>query len=165
VPVLGGSDRAGQYLAVAAAQYLLGRGEAVHVRHPDIHQHDSRLQSAHQVDSLQAVRSLAGHANVCLTSQDDAEAGPDQPLVIADDDRDRAAAGTARPPATRARPGTNQLTQLAAAAQVPDDILDAFCVTARTWDEAIEVAGRRYQGVAEQTPTCRRLSASPARPQ
>lgn len=40
--------------------------------------------------------------------------------------------------------------QNAMAAQVPDEILDAFCVTARTWDEAIEVAGRRYEGIADR---------------
>jgi hypothetical protein len=32
------------------------------------------------------------------------------------------------------------------AAQVPDEILDTFCVAAPTWDDAIELAACRYEG-------------------
>ena len=38
----------------------------------------------------------------------------------------------------------------AMAAQVPDEILDTFCVAARTWGEAIELAVRRYQGIVDR---------------
>ena len=38
----------------------------------------------------------------------------------------------------------------AMAAQVPDQVLDTFCVAARTWAEAIDLAGRRYQGIADR---------------
>jgi hypothetical protein len=36
------------------------------------------------------------------------------------------------------------------AAQVPDEILDTFCVAARTWGEATELAVRRYQGIVDR---------------
>jgi probable F420-dependent oxidoreductase len=38
----------------------------------------------------------------------------------------------------------------AMAAQVPDEILDTFCVAARTWDDAIELAACRYQGIVDR---------------
>ena len=38
----------------------------------------------------------------------------------------------------------------AMAAQVPDEILDTFCVAARTWDDAIDLAARRYQGLTDR---------------
>jgi len=36
------------------------------------------------------------------------------------------------------------------AAQVPDEILDTFCVAARTWDDAIELAACRYEGLTDR---------------
>jgi probable F420-dependent oxidoreductase len=36
------------------------------------------------------------------------------------------------------------------AAAVPDEVLDAFCVVADTWPEAIAVARRRYRGIADR---------------
>jgi hypothetical protein len=36
------------------------------------------------------------------------------------------------------------------AAQVPDEILDTFCVAARTWGDAIELAACRYQGIVDR---------------
>jgi probable F420-dependent oxidoreductase len=38
----------------------------------------------------------------------------------------------------------------AMAAQVPDEILDTFCVAAPTWGDAIELATHRYQGLADR---------------
>jgi probable F420-dependent oxidoreductase len=38
----------------------------------------------------------------------------------------------------------------AMAAAVPDEVLDEFCVSARSWDEAIERARRRYDGLADR---------------
>jgi probable F420-dependent oxidoreductase len=38
----------------------------------------------------------------------------------------------------------------AMAAVVPDDILDAFCVSAPTWDEAVDRARRRYRGLVDR---------------
>jgi probable F420-dependent oxidoreductase len=38
----------------------------------------------------------------------------------------------------------------AMAAVVPDEVLDEFCVSARTWDEAIERARRRYDGLVDR---------------
>ena len=38
----------------------------------------------------------------------------------------------------------------AMAAQVPDEILDTFCVAAGAWDDAIELAVRRYQGIVDR---------------
>ena len=38
----------------------------------------------------------------------------------------------------------------AMAAQVPDGILDTFCVVARTWGDAIELAACRYQGIVDR---------------
>jgi hypothetical protein len=36
------------------------------------------------------------------------------------------------------------------AAQVPDEILDTFCVAARTWGDATEVAACRYEGLVDR---------------
>jgi len=38
----------------------------------------------------------------------------------------------------------------AMATVVPDEVLDEFCVSARTWDEAIERARRRYDGLVDR---------------
>ena len=38
----------------------------------------------------------------------------------------------------------------AMAVVVPDEVLDEFCVTARTWDEAVEQARRRYDGLVDR---------------
>jgi hypothetical protein len=38
----------------------------------------------------------------------------------------------------------------AMAAVVPDEVLDEFSVSARTWDEAIERARRRYDGLVDR---------------
>jgi probable F420-dependent oxidoreductase len=38
----------------------------------------------------------------------------------------------------------------ALAAIVPDEVLDEFCVSGRTWDEAIEQARRRYGGLVDR---------------
>jgi probable F420-dependent oxidoreductase len=38
----------------------------------------------------------------------------------------------------------------ALAAVVPDEVLDEFCVSARTWDGAIERARRRYDGLVDR---------------
>jgi len=38
----------------------------------------------------------------------------------------------------------------AMAGQVPDEILDTFCVAGRTWDQAIELAACGYEGIADR---------------
>ncbi len=52
------------------------RLDAVHARHSHVHEHHVRLQRAHGVEGLQAVRGLADHGDVRLGLQDHAEAGP-----------------------------------------------------------------------------------------
>src|ERR1700678_4211806 len=55
-------------------------------------------------------------------------------------------------------------------AQVPDEILDTFCVAARTWDDAIDLAARRYQGLVDRVmfqsapPPGSLVRSSPPRP-
>jgi sarcosine oxidase gamma subunit len=64
--------------------------------HPDIHQHHVRRQGVHRGAHLGAVGALAHHVEAELGTQDAAEPGPDQFLVIDEEHPDHHA-GTASP--------------------------------------------------------------------
>ena len=77
-----------------------GRLEPVHLRHPDVHQHDVRPVLEGGRDRLPPVRGL-GHHRDARRAEDQPEAAPDQRLVVGDDHpgagvRSRAHRGDAR---------------------------------------------------------------------
>ena len=77
-----------------------GRLEPVHLRHPDVHQHDVRPVLERGRDRLPPVRGL-GHHRDARRAEDQPEAAPDQRLVVGDDHpgarvRSRAHRGAAR---------------------------------------------------------------------
>ena len=61
-----------------------GRLQAVHLRHPDVHQHDVRPVLERGRDRLPAVRRL-GHHRDARRAQDQPEPAADQRLVVRDD--------------------------------------------------------------------------------
>ena len=67
-----------------------GRLDAVHDRHPDVHEHHVGLCALGEGDRLGAVRRLADDIDVRLGLEDHAEAGPHQRLVVDDHDPDAA---------------------------------------------------------------------------
>ena len=68
----------------------LGRRQAVELGHADVHQHHVRAPAGDDVDRGIAVARLADDGDVGLGVEDHAKAGAQQPLVVGDDDRDRA---------------------------------------------------------------------------
>ena len=69
-------------------QDLLGRGEPVELRHPDVHQHDLGLRECRLTDRLVAVLGLGDDLDVTLGLQDHPEAGAHELLVVGDEDPD-----------------------------------------------------------------------------
>ncbi len=61
---------------------LTRRLDAVHPRHPDVHQHHIGLQRPHLVERLEAVTGLSHHREITLRLQDHPEAGAQQRLVV-----------------------------------------------------------------------------------
>ena len=85
------------------AQDLLGRGQTVELRHPDVHQHDLGLDEGRLADRLVAVLGLGDDLDVALGLQDHPEAGAHELLVVGDEDPDHPLilpdpAGRAGPP-------------------------------------------------------------------
>ena len=66
----------------------LRRGQPVEVRHPDVHQHHVGMQLGHEPDRLEAVVGLTHDLQVVLEVEDRSEAGPQQLLVVGDQDSD-----------------------------------------------------------------------------
>ena len=73
------------------AQQLGGRREAVHHRHPDVHQHDVGARRADDRERLAAVGCLADDLEVGLGVDQHADAGPEQRLVVDEHHPDRRA--------------------------------------------------------------------------
>jgi hypothetical protein len=67
-------------------------GEAVQLRHADVHEHHVGAQRAGQLDRLAAVPSLAHDLHVLLRVEQRAEAGADETLVVGEEDADHAGA-------------------------------------------------------------------------
>jgi len=66
----------------------LGRGDAVHARHSDVHEDDVGAQLAGSGDGVLSVHCLAHHLEVLLDLEDNCEAASHQRLVIGDQDGD-----------------------------------------------------------------------------
>ena len=62
------------------------RGDAVHVRHEEVHQHDVRLKPAGHRHALAAVRRLADDLDVVLEVEEHAQPHPDDRVVVDDED-------------------------------------------------------------------------------
>jgi len=81
---------------------LAGRGDAVEQRHPDVHHHHVRHQQPGPVDRFGAVGRLADHFDGGLGAQRRRQAGPDEGLVVADQDpQHQPGSGTGRLTSTR----------------------------------------------------------------
>ncbi len=65
---------------------LPGGLEPVHHRHADIHQHDVGAGPLAGVDGLSAVAGLGDDTDLRVGLEDHAEAGPDERLVVGDQD-------------------------------------------------------------------------------
>ena len=64
------------------------RGDAVHVRHQQVHQDDVRLEAAGHRHALGAVGRLADDLDVGLEVEEDAQAHPDDGVVVDDEHAD-----------------------------------------------------------------------------
>jgi len=64
------------------------RGDAVHVRHQEIHQDDVGLEATGHRHALAAVGGLADNLDVVLEVEEDAQAHPDDRVVVDDEDAD-----------------------------------------------------------------------------
>ena len=73
----------------SAARIRRAASEPVELGHPDVHQHDARLQAGRLLDGLAAVGGLADDVDVGLAGQQHAEAAADHRLVVGDQDPDR----------------------------------------------------------------------------
>ena len=62
--------------------------DAVHDRHPEVHDHDVGLARAAGLDCFASVGSLADHLDALLVGEDHAEAGPHELLVVDEQDPD-----------------------------------------------------------------------------
>jgi hypothetical protein len=67
------------------------RGDAVHVRHQQVHQDDVGLEPAGHGDALAAIGGLADDLDVVLQVEEHAEAHPDDRVVVDDQDADAGA--------------------------------------------------------------------------
>ena len=88
---------------------LCRRSEAVHDRHPDVHEHDVRAGPGHHLEPLTSVSGLADDIDVGLRGEQHADAGAEQRLIVDEDDPDHAispigseARTTNRPPSCSA---------------------------------------------------------------
>ena len=75
---------------VGVATIAAGRLDAVDPGHPDVHQDDVGAQPAAQLDRLAAVGRLADDRDVVLALRIMPEAGPDERLVVGEQDADHA---------------------------------------------------------------------------
>ena len=66
-------------------EHLLGRLEAVHVRHAQIHDHDVRAAPLRQRDGRRAVGRLADHADARRAREREAKALADDLVVVGDE--------------------------------------------------------------------------------
>ena len=64
------------------------RGDAVHVRHQEVHEDDIRREPAGQGDALAAVGRLADDLDVVLEIEEDPKTHPDDGMVVDDQDPD-----------------------------------------------------------------------------
>ena len=71
-----------------------GRLEAVHHRHPNVHQHHVGPFAGGECNRLGAVARLADHLDVGLAGEQHREAAADERLVVGDHDSDRHATTT-----------------------------------------------------------------------
>jgi hypothetical protein len=62
--------------------------EAVELGHPDVHQHDGRVEAGRFGDRVDAVVGLGDHVDVLLAGEEHPEAGPHHRLVVDDEDAD-----------------------------------------------------------------------------
>ena len=76
---------------------VAGRRDAVTAGHPHVHEHDVRAQRGRHGYRRGAVAGLADHLDVGLGVEDQAEALPDQGVVIGQQHGDHAAAAGSRP--------------------------------------------------------------------
>ena len=83
-----------------------GRLEAVHARHPDVHEHDIGCELFSPSDGISTVDGIPDHTDVRLGAEDHPEAGADELLVVGQQHPDHAdvapsgiRAWTEKPPA------------------------------------------------------------------
>ena len=69
----------------ALREELLGRLEPVHVRHPQIHDHDVRPAPLGERDGGRAVGRLADHADARRAGEREAESFADDLVVVGDE--------------------------------------------------------------------------------
>jgi hypothetical protein len=83
-----GQDQDARAVGVGRCQLPSGL-DAVHARHPDVHQHDVRLQPAADPHGLRAVGGLAEYVEAGLAGEQRGEPVAHHLLVVGDDDPDR----------------------------------------------------------------------------
>ena len=89
----------------SASRQQLGRGrEAVHHRHPDVHQHDVGAAARTTASAFAAVGGLADDLEVGLRVDQHADAGAEQRLIVDEHDADRRAFTRTRAPDRQRRP-------------------------------------------------------------
>ena len=81
-----------------------GRLEPVEARHPDVHQDDVGSVPPGEPDGRLAVGGLGDDVDIRLGLEDHPEAGPDQRLVVGDEDPESAARSRRSGPVTARRP-------------------------------------------------------------
>src|SRR5690606_7197158 len=84
--VEGGQDE-GLDVRMGAAQRLDG-GDAVHLRHAQVHEHDVDAERDGALDALTAVAGLAGHVDVGLALEGGAQPVADDGVVVDDEKAD-----------------------------------------------------------------------------
>ena len=88
VEVEGGEDEDACVL-VAPAEQPAGGFDPVEAGHAHVHQHDVGFQFGGELDGLIAVGGFADDLEVVVDLQDHAEPGPDERLVVGDEDSSR----------------------------------------------------------------------------
>ena len=80
---------------VGGGQDAPGRFQAVHARHPDVHQDDVGAQGGRRRAGLHTIGRLADHLDVVAAVEDRPEPEPDQLLVVNEQDADAHVGSTA----------------------------------------------------------------------
>ena len=98
-----------------------GRLDAVHPRHSHVHHHDIGPRRRDDLEGLCAVTGLTDHLHVLLSAKNEPESGPDQLLIVHQDDADHAhgsRASTRNPPDARG-PAVNVPPNMATRSRIP----------------------------------------------
>jgi hypothetical protein len=79
-------------------EQLARGGDAVEVRHADVHEDDVRLQHARAVQGVAPVARLANHRDRIVAREDRPQAGAHQAVVVDEQDPDRSVVHRSLPP-------------------------------------------------------------------